>query len=260
MPELLDIQQDLASSLHDADTASRAERWLTGDASLIEQRLAIYRANVAATATKALDAAYPVTRQVVGEAFFNGLARAYQRVAPSTSGDLFDYGAEFAGFVADFPHTQSLPYLPDLAQLEWAVHRAYGAADAAVWDRTALVQVAPMRQSAIRFDWAAGTAIVDSNFPIARVWLIHQPDFEGEFGVDWSVRECVLVAREGFRVVASALGAGDAAFIASSLTGAALGASAEMALAADSGFDLGRLLGRLMTSNVICGFTTNKDE
>jgi len=260
MPELLDIQRDLARSLHEVDAASHPEHWLTGDAVLIQQRLAIYRANVAAAVTKALGAAYPVVRQVVGEAFFDGLARAYQHRVPSTSGDLFDYGATFAGFVAEFPHTESLPYLADLARLEWHVHRAYGADDAQPWDRQALAQVAPGQQSAIHFDWAAGTTIVDSHSPIARIWLIHQADFEGEFSVDWSVRECALVAREGFRVVVSALDAGDAAFIASSLGGAALGASAETALAADPGFDLGHLLGRLMTSNVICGFSINRDE
>lgn len=260
MPELLDIQRGLASSLHDADAAPRAERWLMGDAVLIERRLAIYRANVAAAVTMALGAAYPVVRQVVGEAFFDGLARAYQRLVPSTSGDLFDHGAAFAGFVAEFPHTQSLPYLVDLARLEWAVHRAYGAEDAQPWGRQALAQVAPDQQSTIRFDWAAGTAIVESNFPIARVWRIHQADFEDEFSVDWSVRECALVTRDGFRVVVKTVGAGDAAFIASSLAGAALGASAEVALAADPGFDLGHLLCRLMASNVICGFSTDKDE
>lgn len=260
MPELLDIQRDLASSLHDVGAASRAEHWLMGDAVLIEQRLAIYRASVAAATTKALGAAYPVVRQVVGEAFFDGLARAYQRLVPSTSGDLFDYGAAFAGFVTEFPHTQSLPYLADLAWLEWHVHRAYGAEDAQPWDQQRLALVAPGQQSAIHFDWAAGTAIVDSHFPVTRIWLIHQADFDGEFSVDWSVRECALVAREAFRVVVSALDAGDAAFIASSLGGAALGASAEMALAADPGFDLGHLLGRLMPSNVICGFSINRDQ
>ncbi|MEO8807522.1 MAG: DNA-binding domain-containing protein [Burkholderiaceae bacterium] len=260
MHELFAIQRDLAGALNDVNTASRAERWLVGDAVLIERRLAIYRANVSAAATKALGAAYPVVRQVVGEAFFDALAHAYQRVVPSTSGDLSDCGAAFAGFVAEFPHTQSLPYLADLARLEWAVHRAYGAEDAPAWDQQALAQIAPGQQAAICFDWAAGTAVVESNFPIARVWRIHQPGFEGDFSVDGSVRECALVAREGFRVAVSALDAGDAAFIASGLAGAALGASTEVALAADRGFDLGHLLGRLMASNVICGFSTDKDE
>ena len=260
MPELLDLQHDLAGALQDADASVRAERWLSGDTRLIEQRLAIYRANVAAAATKALGAAYPVLQQVVGDAIFDGLARAYQRIAPSTSGDLSDYGAGFANFVAEFPHTQPLPYLPDLARLEWAVHRAYGAADAPTWDQQALAQVEPARQAALRFDWAAGTAVIESDFPIARIWLIHQPGFDGEFSVDWSVRECALVAREDFRVVVRALGANDAAFIASSLADAALGPSAEQALLADPGFDLGLLLGRLVASNVICGFNTDKDE
>ena len=260
MPELLDIQRDLASALHDAAAAPPAERWLRGDTALIEQRLAIYRMNVASAVAKALGGAYPVVRQVVGESFFDGLARAYQHAAPSTSGDLSDHGAAFDGFIAEFPHTQSLPYLSDLARLEWAVHRAYGAEDAGAWNRQALAEVELGQQPAIRFDWAAGTAIVDSNFPIAHVWLIHQSDFDGEFSVDWSVRECALVAREGFRVVVSALGAGDAAFIASSLIGTSLGAAAATALTADAGFDLGRLLDRLIAANVICGFTTDKDD
>ena len=260
MVELLDIQRDLACALNHEHAAPGEARWLMGDAVLMEQRLAIYRANTAAAATKALGAAYPVVRQVVGDAFFNGVVHAYQRLVPSTSGDLFDYGEAFAGFLADFPHTQSLPYLPDLARLEWAVHRAYGAEDAKAWDRQALAQVAPTRQSAIRFDWAAGTAMVDSNFPIVRIWQIHQPDFEGEFNVDWSVRECALVAREGFRVAVSALGAGDAAFISTSMAGTALGECVESAWAADPSFDLGHLLGALTASNTICGFTTDKDE
>jgi len=254
MPELLDLQHDMAGALQAVGATARAGRWLIGEPSLVGRRLAIYRANVTAAATKALAAAYPVVRQVVGDEFFEGLARAYLRLVPSTSGDLHDYGAAFAGFVAEFPHTQSLPYLPDLARLEWAVHRAYGAADAPAWDRQALAQIEPAQQAAIRLAWAPGTAVVASSFPIARIWLIHQPGFDGGFSVDWSVRESALVAREGLRVAVRALGAGEAAFIASSLAGAALGLSAETALTgADPGFDLGQLLGALMASNAICG-------
>ena len=260
MPELLEIQQDFAGALRAADPSARTPPCLAGDAALIEQRLAIYRANVAASVAKALAAAYPVIRQVVGEAYFDGLAQAYQRLVPSTSGDLFDYGAAFPGFVAAFAHPQPLPYLGDLARLEWAVHRAYGAADAQAWDPRALAEVAPAQQATIRFEWAAGTAVVDSPHPIVRIWLIHQPDFGGEFSVDWSVRECACVAREGLRVVVTALGAGDAAFIAASLRGAPLGASAERALAADAGFDLGALLARCVASNRICGFNNDKGE
>jgi len=260
MPELLDIQRDIAGSLRDADASSRAVRWLAGDRALVEHRLAIYRANLAASARKALCAAYPVVGKVVGDEFFEGLARAYERARPSTSGDLFEYGADFAPFLAEFTRTQSMPYLPDLARLEWLVHRAYGAGDTKAWDRRALMSMAPEQQSAIRFDWAAGAAVIDSLFPVARIWTIHQPGYEGEFEVDWSVQECVLVAREDYRVVVCALNAGDAAFVVSALAGAALGTATTAALEADGAFDLGALLSRAIASKLICGFTIDRDQ
>ena len=160
MPDLMDCQRDLAGALNDKRESARAMRWLAGDASLTERRLAIYRANVEAAANKALSAAYPVIRQVVGGARFDDLARAYQRHAPSRSGDLNELGSAFTDFIADNDGARSLPYLPDLARLEWAAHRAYGAADAEALDADALAQLPVHRQSMIRFSWAAGTALI----------------------------------------------------------------------------------------------------
>lgn len=147
-----------------------------------------------------------------------------------------------------------LPYLPALARLEWAVHRAHGAADAPVCDGEALAGVVPARQPAIRFAWAAGTALVAAAFPIVRIWQLHQPDRDGDFEVDWSVQECALVARDGFRVTVSAITAADAVFIAGGLAGVPLGRCTEQALAADASFGLGDLLARCLAANLICGF------
>jgi hypothetical protein len=85
-------------------------------------------------------------------------ARAYLHAKPSTCGNLYAYGSGFAALLAQFPHAQSLPYLPNLARLEWLVHRAYGAADAKPWDPAGLIAVAPESQGEIRFEWAAGYA------------------------------------------------------------------------------------------------------
>jgi hypothetical protein len=260
MSELLESQRGFAAALRDAEASSRASRWLVGDATLMKERLAIYRANVAASAAKALTAAYPVLLQVVGNEFFNGLARAYLRAWPSTCGNLHGYGGEFAAFLAEFPHAQSLPYLADLARLEWQVHRAHGAADAKPWDAAGLTAVAPESQGEIRFDWAAGAAVIDSAYPIAHIWTIHQPEYAGEFAVDWSVAERVLVARAGFRVTVTALEVGDAAFLIAALAGGTLDDAATAALDADPAFDLGALLARVIASNLICGIATDKQH
>ena len=260
MSELLESQRGFAAALRDAEASSRTSRWLAGDSALVTQRLAFYRANMAASAAKALAAAYPVLQQVVGNEFFDGLARAYLRARPSTCGNLYDYGGEFAAFLAELPHAQSLPYLPDLARLEWLVHRAYGAADAKPWDPAGLMAVAPELQDEIRFEWAAGTAVMNSAYPIAHIWTIHQPEYAAEFAVDWSVAERALVARAGLRVTVMALEVGDAAFFIAALAGGSLDEAATAALNADPTFDLGALLARAIASNLICGIATDKQD
>jgi hypothetical protein len=255
MPELLDFQTDFAAALRERDRTLAMRRWLAGDGELVDRRMAIYRANMVAAADKALAAAFPVIRQVVGDEFFHGLAREYQRGTPSTSGDLSGFGASFDAFLAAFEHTQHLPYLPDLARLEWAVHSAYGAADAPDWDAAALGSIAPEQQVAIRFAWAPGTALVASPHPIVRIWTIHQGDYDGEFSVDWERADTALVSRDGFVVTVADCTPPDAAFIAASLAGAPFGDAAAATLADHPSFDLGALLARAIAARLICGFT-----
>ena len=255
MPELLAVQSDFAAALRDAGRTAQAGRWLAGDAGHVDRRVAIYRANMVAAADKALSAAYPVIRQVVDDEFFHGLAREHQRATPSASGDLNEFGAGFAEFVAGFEHTRSLPYLRDLARLEWAAHRAYGAADAPAWDAAVLGAVEPGAQSGIRFEWSPGLAVIDSAWPIVRIWTIHQPGYAGEFSVDWDRSETALVARDGFAVTVDECGDADAAFLAASLAGACLGDAAAATLQQHAEFDLGALLGRALAARLICGLT-----
>ena len=252
---LLRIQSDFAHALRDRESTAAATAWLAGAADLAEGRLAIYRANMVAAADKALSAAYPVIRQVVGEDFFHGLAREHQRATPSTSGDLGEFGATFDAFLAQFEHVQDMPWLPDLARVEWAAHRAYGAADAPDWDPSTLAAIEPDRQAAIRFQWAPGTALVVSSHPIVRVWTIHQPGYDGEFSVDWTRADTALVARDGFVVRVSECGPADASFIAASLAGATFGDAAAATLADHPDFDLGALLARALAARLVCGFT-----
>jgi len=255
MPDLLGFQLDFAAALRDrARTPALAHR-LAGEAGVVDGRMAIYRANMVAAADKALSAAYPVIRQVVGDEFFHGLAREYQRGTPSTSGDLTGFGARFDDFLATFEHTQSMPYLPELARLEWAAHLAYGAADAPGWDVAALAAIPPERQDAIRFQWSPGLAVVRSAFPVVRIWTIHQSGFDGVFEVDWGRAETALVARDGFAVTVTGCPPAEAAFIEASLRGATLADAASEALERHPDFDLGALLARAFAARLVCGAT-----
>ena len=89
----------------------------------------VYRNNTFANLTDALAACYPVVRRLVGAGFFDYAADAYIRHHPPASGNLHDFGAELADFIAAFPPAQSLAYLPEVARLEWAWQQSYHAAD-----------------------------------------------------------------------------------------------------------------------------------
>jgi hypothetical protein len=212
MSDLYGTQKAFANALRGGAAAAVPSSHFLGDEELIERRLALYRGNVLSAVRKALVAAYPVSREVVGDEFFEALTRRYWQESPSKSGDLHDYGATFASFVADFEHTRDLPYLPDLMRVEWSVHRAYGAADAPGLKPQALAAVTAENQGALRLSLVPGTALVRSKYPVVQIWSIHQPGYAGEFAVDWEQAQRALIARVGQRVAVTAVSAASFAF------------------------------------------------
>src|SRR5687768_16032631 len=102
------------------------------------ERLQVYRNNVFISLRQALADVYPVVQRLVGEEFFNQLARRFVREHPSRSGNLHDFGREFAGFLATLPDLTELPYLPDVAALEWALHEVFHEAEARPFDFSTL--------------------------------------------------------------------------------------------------------------------------
>jgi len=190
-------------------------------------RMAIYRGNAFGNWHGALAGAYPVVRRIVGEAFFEAMARDHARACPSASGDLNEYGAALARYAETYPGTRDLPYLPDVARLEWLVHRAYFAADAARFDlsRPADVRLAP----------ACG--LMASHWPVASIWQAHQDGGRPEL-VDLSAGgELALVHRPDWRVEVTALRPGDFRFLEGLQAGEPLGAALEAAVAEDAAFE-----------------------
>jgi uncharacterized protein len=252
MPLLPDLQREFASGLQDAGHAAAAAALFRGPPQRVLARLAVYRGNVHANRTKALASAYPVVRKIVGEDFFDALAREYARAIPSRSGDLNRYGEGLADFVAGFPHTRDLPYLPDVARMEWLVHRAHFAEDAPAFDASPLATLPAERFADLRPRLSAACALLESPWPLARIWTIHQYDYQGPFEIDLDAGpDLLLVYRPGSRARVLSLRPGDFAFLASTARGATLGTALEAGVAADSGFDPSTALARWIDAQAI---------
>lgn len=218
----------------------------------VDARAEIYRRGVLANLRGALAATYPVVMRLVGVEFFDEAARRYAIAVPSVSGDLNEYGAGFGDFIDRYPHALSLPYLGDMARLEWAVHESHRAAEAPACDFKALAAVAPDRQGAIRFHLHPAVRLVASQHPIVAIWEANQPGRDGTparmAGPDY-----MLVRRVGLAASPVALDAREWNFLESILGGASLDEAAD-ALDDGSGEVLAAALARLAAEGVASGF------
>jgi hypothetical protein len=197
--------------------------------------MAVYRSNVLGNWAQALAGAYPIVRKIVGEEFFEALAREYARAHPSASGDLNEYGAQLAEFVRRFAHTQDLPYLPDVARMEWLAHRAYYAADPKPCDLEVFKTAYP---ETVRVALAPACALLASEWPLARIWTVHQDGYEGEIEVDLRAgSDRILVHRPKWRAQVLSLTAGHYRFLESAARGETLGDALEAAAAEDPAFE-----------------------
>lgn len=194
MSELATAQTVFANLLRDAKVHEDAEQAFVGTAASLAPRLALYRGNVEANARKALAAAYPVVEQLVGAEFFSGLAREYCRRSPSREGDLTRYGDAFAEFLRDFEHVRELPYLADVASLDWAVHCAHYAADADRFDALQLASRPDEEWGTLRVRLHPACAVLASPWPLARIWSVHQREHVGDRTVpfDEATHRCLV--------------------------------------------------------------------
>jgi len=205
-----------------------------------------YRGNVFGNWSKALAGAYPIVRKIVGQEFFDALARQFALACPSACGDLNEYGAGLARFVADFPHTADLPYLPDVARMEWFAHRAYYAADAVPFDFGTALPENPC------FRLAPPCALLASDWPLGRIWRVHQDDYQGPVDVDLaSGPDRIVVHRPLWRVQVQSVAPGDFRFLEATAAGETLEAALKAAAAADAAFDATLALARWVDAGVL---------
>ena len=259
MQALDSLQRQFASALSDAAMATVVAPVFVGDAGSVIRRLAIYRGNAQANAIKALTAAFPIVQKIVGAEFFEGLAREFAKRSPSRSGDLNEFGAGFADFLSSFEHVRNLPYLPDVARMEWLLHRAHYAADGGTVDPVALASIAPEQQTHLRFALHPAAGLIESAYPLCKIWEIHQPGYTDEMQIEpVAGRQYVLVRRPHFRAEVVAIDAGTFAFLGALSRDQALESALQLALnatlAANSKFDLGIALHEFIGSRVIVAF------
>lgn len=200
-------------------------------------RYDVYRNNVTVSLIDALAAIYPAVQRITGPDFFRTMARAHVRACPPASPLLSEYGRDFPGFIAAYPHARGLPWLADTARMERAWLDAYHAADGPALAADTLARVDARRLADIRFVPHPATRIVRSRYPAVSIFAMNRRDGPVEPFTS-SDPEDALITRPELDVMVSRLPAAGAAFIAGLMHGAPLGAAAGQAYEEDPSFDL----------------------
>ncbi|MBM3487112.1 MAG: DUF2063 domain-containing protein [Alphaproteobacteria bacterium] len=105
------------------------------------RRFDIHRNNVYASLVEALRTRFPVVERLVGPSFFPAMAASFIDDHPPRSPVLIEYGALMPTFIATFSPAADIPYLADVARLEWLRHAAYHAAEAEPLDPATLADL-----------------------------------------------------------------------------------------------------------------------
>lgn len=228
-------------------------RFATSLAEGSDRRVRVYASTVRANYRNAMAATYRVVRELTGPAFFDTAVDAFVLAHPSTCGDLNLYGAEFASFLGIYPYAREVPYVADVARLEWAIDEASRAADTSGSRETTLATLAPLTPDELieqRFALDPSCRLVHSRFPLLRIWQAHQGD--GDFDIDFAGdADHLLVRRESASPSIERLSAAEYAWLDALARGNDLASALEGAFAVDPEFDVGDALGRNIAKGVL---------
>ena len=234
-PALLELQRAMQRSLlegFDEDVSA----YVVADGLNAHARLGIYRNTCASVLATALRLAFPAVQHLVGPEFFEGAAGLFVAQTPPRSAWLDEYGAEFPDFLHRLPQAASVPYLADVACLEWHVNLVLHAPDAPPLDIARLTALDEAGQAELRFQSHPAVRLLRCEFPADVIWraVLERDDraMEAVNLADGPVWLLVHRTRSGIDVVR--LGECEWRFTAALFSGKSLSAALEEALCDDA--------------------------
>ena len=251
-PSLHRLQTEFMEWVLGHDSAGVADS-VRGNGLTASARLGIYRNIVFNNLTATLATAYPTVKTLVGDDFFETIAARYIREQPSLCGNLQAYGDRFPMTLANASEAQSLPYLADVARLEWARQECLLAADAASFDPRELTAVPETRQITLRLALHPSLRLVDSQHPILDIWLFCQTPGEARLQLDGKGQQ-VMLWREATQIAMRAIDAGLYTLLTNMSHGETLADANAAALVADADLALDAVLPALFADGLITGY------
>lgn len=260
MADLRDIQTRFSAVLRSGKDFSAGT--LVATPCPLNRGVEVYRNNYRGNLHDTLAMVYPVTQRLVGAEFFRFLVRHFIAQYPARSGNLHHYGAEMPLFLSGFEAVRQLPYLPDMASLEWAYHRAYYAPNSPSLDRQRLSQISPENYEKISLQRAVDCCLIEPHYPVYALWKIHQDAQEDQLSTVnlESGAEFLLVLRPHREVEVKSLQPSLFAWLSALTSGQTLGTICDEMGTHGEAMSLEEALKYAILEKVVTGFSVDLDS
>ncbi|MBS2132263.1 putative DNA-binding domain-containing protein (plasmid) [Burkholderia thailandensis] len=175
-PTLAELQSAVLRQMSSGDEAAVA--WVVPDGLGPGARLGIYRNTATSVLVNALRLAFPAVQRLVGAEFFDSAATLFCRWALPRSAWLDEYGAQFPAFLAGMPQTAMVPYLVDVAGLEWQVNGVLHAPDAPLLDLARLNDLDEAALGRLQLRSHPAARLLRCQYPADLIWraVLEQDD------------------------------------------------------------------------------------
>lgn len=165
-----------------------------------EQRLSVYAEGYEIRFRDGVAEVYETVQWILGEHQFAELVKDYSEKYPSKDYNLSFVGRHLPAFISAAPLSKELPFLADLARLEWSICEAFHAFDKTPLSAEELSKVSPEILTQSKLIFQPSISVLSSDWPIFDIWNSRKKPKE-EISVDLRQRpQSVMVYRRGVKV------------------------------------------------------------
>lgn len=256
MKEILALQKDFKNHLYQkSDEKIITTLPYSKQESLA--RLNIYRNNVFGNFNSVLQSIYEVVEKLVGKEYFAQICTLYHKKYFSKSGNLDNYGNNFAKFLREEKSNHKLAFLPDLARLELFYHKSYFADIATQFPLEKFQKLSQKKFFHLQFQLHPSCFLFSSKFAVFSIWK-NNIEKKSSKKIDAAQAEFIMIERVSTRVNIHKISREEFLFLKNISKKTLFKTYEEIVKISGAEFDIGALVNKFITKGIIINFKTKE--
>ncbi|HEY4145570.1 DNA-binding domain-containing protein [Pinirhizobacter sp.] len=215
---------------------------------------AVYRNTWMKACVDALEANFPAVACLVGRDWFRSVAALYASGSMPLDGRLIGYGENFADFLETIEAASDIPYLADVARLDWLLLASSHATDAPTLEPDTLLNMSARDLGRCELHLHPSVRWQSSAFPSRSIWEASRVGHAVQGDLHWT-GEATLIVRRTDRVHTTAIDQATCDLLQAIQAGHALGASMNVARHSHHAARLDMALVQLITTGAFTNAT-----